>query len=409
MTDEVELPLLSNPRTSFQLVDTASALDRCIASLAAGVGTFAVDAERASGFKYSQRAYLIQVYREGSEIFLIDPTAFTIDELTPLANLLKTDTWILHAATQDLACLAEVGLVPKDLFDTELVSRLLGLERVGLGAVCELALQMRLAKEHSAADWSVRPLPDAWLIYAALDVDVLPEMMRYLQGLVESAGKGEIVRQEMQNLLKFKPKPQKPDRWRGVSGIQNIKDQRGLAIVRELWQAREQVAEKLDVSPSRLIPDRSISHVAAVKPERRSVLAADKQFHGRASRTYLDTWWSAIERGRLTNDLPALRVASSGIPNHRNWATKFPEADARLRGCREVITKTSERVSIPAENLLTPDYLRALCFEPAGFDEVSTSTQLATLGARAWQIELLVRELTAALLPQTEEQNPQAS
>jgi ribonuclease D len=234
-------------------------------------------------------------------------------------------------------------------------------------------------------------------------------MMRYLETLVVQAHKTEIVAQEMHHLLSFTPKPPKQDRWRGVSGIQDIKDQRGLAILRELWMAREQIAEKLDVSPSRLIPDRSISHVAASKPERRSILAADKLFNGRASRTYLDTWWTAIERGRLTNDLPPLRVASSGIPNHRNWAAKFPEADARLRRAREVITQISEEMSIPAENLLTPDYLRALCFEPHDYTEEAVVKQLSELGARSWQIEFLGAALTAALQPQSEELDPQAS
>ncbi|MEY2677195.1 MAG: hypothetical protein RL510_1215, partial [Actinomycetota bacterium] len=181
MTEEAELPLLAAPRSRTHFVSSPEELETAIANLREGNGAFCLDAERASGFKYSQRAYLVQVSRQNADIFLIDPIAFEMGELDSLAALLATDTWILHAATQDLPCLAELGLSPTQLFDTELIGRLLGFERVGLGAVCERLLGLRLAKEHSAADWSVRPIPDAWLIYAALDVDVLSDLKAALE------------------------------------------------------------------------------------------------------------------------------------------------------------------------------------------------------------------------------------
>ncbi|MEY4310492.1 MAG: hypothetical protein RLZ71_418 [Actinomycetota bacterium] len=399
MSDAPEdLPLLNEPRSEVIYVEDLTELEAAIKTLRGATGPFALDAERASGFKYSQRAYLVQVHRRGAPIYLIDPIAFSVPELAALAALLTEDTWILHAATQDMPCLAELGLTPKSLFDTELISRLLGFERVGLGAVCERLLGIRLAKEHSAADWSTRPLPESWLNYAALDVDVLPDLYDAMLTEVQSQGKQAIVAAEMQHLLSFKPKPTKTDKWRGLSGIQNVKERQGLAVARSLWQAREDLAIRLDVSPGRLVPDLSITHVAAKIPSSKSVLAGDKSFNGRASRSYLDVWWAAISAGAASRELPEMRVASTGIPNHRNWEAKFPEAAARLRVARDVISELSKETSIPAENILTPDYLRALCFEPRGLDAESSSTQLLELGARAWQVELVAEPLSKAFL-----------
>ena len=398
LNDEPDLlPLLSAPRVESVYVDDLDVLNAAVQDLLAASGYLAVDAERASGFKYSQRAYLVQLYRTGSKIYLLDPIAFTDAELTQLSEFMADTPWILHAATQDLPCLAELGLYPNELFDTELISRLLGFERVGLGAVCELALGVRLAKEHSAADWSTRPLPANWLNYAALDVDVLPEMQKYLLAEIQAQGKEEIVAQEMKHLLRFQPKPAKTERWRSMSNFQDLREPRQLAVAKSMWEAREQLAQKLDVSPGRLVPDSSIVHVAKTLPQTKSKLIGDKSFNGRASRTYLDIWWQALDSGLSVRELPPMRISVGGLPNHRNWPAKFPEADARLQAAKEVIAEASKRLLIPTENILTPDYLRQLCFEPEGYSTVEIGNQLTQLGARPWQIAELADELSRAL------------
>ena len=153
-----------------------------------------MDAERASGFRYGQRAFLVQLRREGSGTWLIDPEPF--EDLAIINDALRGVEWILHAATQDLPCLSELGMWPDRLFDTELAARLAGLPRVGLAAVIEQLLGFSLAKEHSAADWSTRPLPEPWLRYAALDVEVLTELREDLIELLEADGKLDFAEQE---------------------------------------------------------------------------------------------------------------------------------------------------------------------------------------------------------------------
>ena len=416
MTEEVvELPLLEKPRVSdVRLVETADQLFDSIRILAESNGPFALDAERASGFKYSQRAYLVQVHRVGTPIFLIDPigiAAENSDAIKQLADLLNSDEWILHAASQDIPCLRELGIVPTSIFDTELGSRIAGLPRVGLGAVAEHFLKLRLAKEHSAVDWSTRPLSPEWLNYAALDVDVLLELRTGIAELLESQGKTEWAAQEFATVAAMQPREPKVDRWRGMSGMHEVKDARSLAIARELWQARESLAEKLDVSPGRLIPDSSIVSLAANPVKSRPELAASKSFSGRASRSYLDTWWAALHEGLNTRDLPPTRAPHVGIPNHRTWANRYPEADARLKAVRVVLAELSEKLMVPVENLLTPDFARQLCWEPPSPLEPSqVAESLRAMGARQWQIEITCDVLVSALQakPKTTSESPES-
>jgi ribonuclease D len=389
-----ELPLRAVSVAPVYYVDTEDELLGALENLKLGSGYLGIDAERASGFKYSSRAYLIQVHRTGSDVFLIDPIPLSDTKTWSMfAEVCNSLPWILHAATQDLACLSEVGLVPIELIDTELGSRLLGLPRVGLGAACEQLLGFRLAKEHSAADWSIRPFPNAWLNYAALDVDVLPDLARVLMEQLEIAGKTEKALQEFHHLLSFKPKPQDPNRWRSMTGLHDVKDAQRLAIARELWFARDELAQKLDVSPGRLVPDSSIVSLVKSKVTSRSELASLSSFNGRASRTYLDTWWEAFSKGLNARDLPPLKLPHTGIPNHRNWANRYPEADARLQVLKPVMSELALELEIPTENILQPDLMRRVAWEPA--DDISA--QLLEFGARNWQVEAVASKFTDAL------------
>lgn len=391
-TPIAELPLLASPRTEVFLVETAEELEEAVQTLAAANGPFAVDAERASGFKYSQRAYLVQIYRAGSPIYLIDPAAIAPDAdpkpFAGLSDLMKSDAWILHAASQDIPCLRELGLTATSLLDTELGSRIAGLDRVGLGAVTESLLGVRLAKEHSAVDWSTRPLANDWLNYAALDVDVLFDLWAAVEAVLIERNKLDWAKQEFAATLLAQPKPAKVDKWRGMTGLHEVKDAKKLAIARELWSAREALAVKLDVSPGRLIPDSSIVNVVKETPKSKPQLAGNRSFVGRASRSYLDTWWKAIEDGLNSRDLPPIKVAATGMPNHRIWPTRFPDADRRLKIIRPLIADLGEKHGIPVENILTPDFLRNICFEPPAFDIAAVASALRALGARDWQIEL---------------------
>ena len=368
------------------VIEDAARFRAACEALAAGTGPVAVDVERASGFRYSQRAYLIQVFRRDAGVFLFDPT--TIEDFSPLQEAIGETEWVFHAASQDLPSLRERGLEPPVIFDTELGSRLLGHERVGLGAVVEQTLGITLAKAHSAADWSTRPLPASWLEYAGLDVEHLVDVRDVLVAELDEQGKTEFARQEFQAVLDREPKPPRDDPWRRLSGLHTVRGRRSLAVARSLWQAREDYAREQDVAPGRLVPDRALVAAVLADPASKQALAGIKEFNGRASRTQLDRWWNAIVEGRESTDLPADRVPSDTLPPPRAWADRNPDADRRLKEARPAVEARAEELRMPTENLLTPETLRRVAWAPpAEILSEAIGAALAELGARPWQIE----------------------
>jgi ribonuclease D len=383
------------------LTETDEALQAVVDAVASGSGPIGLDAERASGYRYSARAYLIQLRREGSGTALIDPIAF--EDLSALNTAIGDAEWILHAASQDLPCLREVGLEPAALFDTELAARLLGYPRVGLATLVEAIVGKSMRKEHSAADWSKRPLPMPWLEYAALDVEVLVELRSVLGAELEESGKTEWARQEFAHLIAHEPAPRQ-DPWRRTSGIHKAKGRRALGAVKEIWIVRDELAASLDTTPGRLIPDSAVIAAANALPTNGKLLLETPGFHGRGARRYLETWVDALKRARATpeHELPPMANRSDGPPQVRSWADRDPVAAARLSTARTAVTALSEERNVPVENLLTPDYLRRVLWTPPEVADAEMETavgaELRRLGAREWQIELMAPLLAGAIL-----------
>lgn len=374
------------------VVEDERELARAAAAIAAGEGPVAIDAERASGYRYGQRAYLVQVRREGSGTWLVDPIA--CPDLSPLDDAIGAAEWLLHAATQDLACLAEVGLRPRQLFDTELGARILGLPRVGLAAVVEHYLGLSLAKEHSAVDWSTRPLPEPWLRYAALDVEVLGELRNLMGVDLARQGKAEWARQEFAALLTWSP-AERVDPWRRTSGINTLRSRRAVAIVRELWYARDDIARDRDTSVGRVLPDAAIVDIARTAP----ASVADLPRGHRAIARYGRHWVEAVARAQAIpeEDLPPRTLPSDGPPPPRVWAEKNPVAADRLGATRAALTAFAEEHVIPVENVCSPDPLRRVVWQPPSEpDEASFTRALLDLGVRPWQAEIVVPMLLAA-------------
>lgn len=402
-----ELPLLELRDGLSAVVETDPALREIVEAFQAGTGPVAVDAERASGYRYSHRAYLVQLRREGAGSALVDPIPF--GDLSVLGDAIIDSEWIIHAANQDLACLAEVGMVPRTVFDTELAGRLLGYPKVGLASLVGEVLGYRMRKEHSAADWSTRPLPAPWLVYAALDVEMLIELRDAIEVELRREGKWEWAQQEFAAILAAPPREAKPDPWRRTSGMHRVRNRRSLAVVRALWEARDQIASAADISPGRILPDAAIVEAAAAMPLDRDALQRLTAFKGRGAHRHMRTWWEAIEHARRLPDseLPKQGPRYDGPPPARAWADRDPDAAARLSAARAAVSEIAEQHRLPTENLLSPDTIRRLAWAPpADADAAAVTTFLREHGAREWQIGLTAEALTDALAEQAPPATP---
>ncbi|MFE3824609.1 HRDC domain-containing protein [Streptomyces sp. NPDC059092] len=400
--DDVEaapIPLLEPREGIPPVVATDEALAEVIAAFAAGTGPVAVDAERASGYRYGQRAYLVQLRREGAGTALIDPVG--CPDLSGLGDALSGTEWILHAATQDLPCLREIGMIPTRLFDTELAGRLAGFPRVGLGAMVESVLGYALEKGHSAVDWSTRPLPEPWLRYAALDVELLVDLRDALEKELDRQGKLDWAHQEFDAIASAPPAPPRKDPWRRTSGMHKVRRRRQMAVVRELWTIRDQVAQRRDVSPGKVLSDTAIIEASLSLPATVQTLTALPGFGHRMGRRQLEQWQAAVDRAKALPDteLPQPGQPLTGPPPPRSWADKDPEAAARLSAARAAVSELAERITMPQENLITPDTVRRVCWEPPQDPtEENVAAALTGHGARPWQVDLVAPLLTQALL-----------
>jgi ribonuclease D len=370
--------------------------------LGSGHGPFAVDAERASGFRYSNRAYLVQIRREGAGTVLIDPVNHGADPLAtlaPVAEVLATDEWVLHAADQDLPCLAEIGMTPTKLYDTELAGRLAGFDRVNLATMVQRLLGLGLKKGHGAADWSKRPLPPEWLNYAALDVEVLVELRAAIAEVLDEQGKSEWAAQEFEYLRTFVGAPTRRDRWRRTSGIHKVRDRRAMAAVQEMWTTRDHIARRRDIAPGRILPDSAIISAAMANPTTVEELTALPVFGGSKQRRTAQVWLDALARARDNGDQPDISEPQNGPPPASRWSRRKPEAAARLEAARAGLAGLAERVSVPAENLVTPEVVRRLCWDWQSADDSEAAVEdfLREAQARPWQRELVVPVLAAAL------------
>ena len=399
--DDVEpapIPLLEPREGIPPVIADEDSLAEVIAAFAAGTGPVAVDAERASGYRYGQRAYLVQLRREGAGTALIDPVA--CPDLSGLGDAISDVEWVLHAATQDLPCLREIGMVPTRLFDTELAGRLAGFPRVGLGAMVENVLGFVLEKGHSAVDWSTRPLPEPWLRYAALDVELLVDLRDALEKELDRQGKLDWARQEFDAIAAAPPAEPRKDPWRRTSGMHKVRRRRQLGVVRELWQTRDRIAQRRDVSPGKVLSDAAIVEAALALPLDVQALAALNGFGHRMGRRQLEQWQAAVDRAKALPDsaLPQPGQPITGPPPPRAWADKDPEAAARLSAARAAVSAVAEGLNMPQENLITPDTVRRVCWEPPkSVDVGSVGTALAGYGARAWQVEQVAPVLVEAL------------
>ncbi len=402
-------PLIAPRHGVPEVISNESDFEKLIAQLLNGSGPLAIDAERASGYRYSQRAYLIQIYRENGGLHLIDPIPLKESKLWEKFNKeFSAYEWVIHASTQDLPCLIDVGLKPELLFDTELGARIAGCERVGLGPLAESLLELQLAKEHSAVDWSIRPLRPEWITYAALDVDILLDIRNAVENLLTEQNKLKWAKQDFASILKnyqnyvFTDEA-KPERWRRTSGMHKVRDRLTMAIVRDFWFSRDELAREIDLAPGRVLGDEAIIELATKRPDNLETIAKVIGRRTRLEAPPFNRWLNVLNHALKTplDQQPELRVASQSLPPIKIWKDRNPLGYARLTHARAALIELSTQIQIPTENLVTPELVRRICWQepPASNSEYEDFVieQLNKTGARPWQIELVTPAISAAL------------
>jgi len=394
-----------------KVIENETEFSRALQELTGGTGPIAIDAERASGFKYSSRAYLIQLNRRNGGLHLLDPIALQNSPLiAKLSDLISQNESIIHASSQDLPCLREFGIHPKKLFDTELGARIAGFPKVGLAPLCENLLEISLAKEHSAVDWSIRPLRSEWLDYAALDVAVLIDLRDKVEAALRDSNKLAWAEEEFAASLKAELLKPRPEPWRRTSGMHQIRSRFELAIIRSLWQARDEIAKDIDLAPGRLLNDAVIIELARNKPKKREEFLdlpiVKMRIRNEIQISYIDRWLSVLnEAYRIPEEnWPEMRARGDSLPAPRIWREKFPIANAQLQHVRRNLTEISEKYSIPQENLLSPEILKRVIFN-SGKEEVMSYSEsqvseirskLRELGARNWQVDIVADAVARA-------------
>lgn len=402
-------PLITPRHGVPEVISNESDFEKLIAQLLNGSGPLAIDAERASGYRYSQRAYLIQIYRENGGLHLIDPIPLKDSKLWEKFNKeFSAYEWVIHASTQDLPCLIDVGLKPELLFDTELGARIAGCDRVGLGPLAESLLELQLAKEHSAVDWSIRPLRPEWITYAALDVDILLDIRNSVEKLLIEQNKLKWAKQDFASILKnyqnyvFSDEA-KPDRWRRTSGMHKVRDRLTMAIVRDLWFSRDELGREIDLAPGRVLGDEAIIELATKRPDNLEAVAKVIGRRTRLEAPPFNRWLNVLNLALKTplDQQPELRVPSQSLPPIKIWKDRNPLGYARLTHARAALIELSTQIQIPTENLVTPELVRKICWQdpPASNSEYQDFVieQLNKTGARPWQIELVTPAISAAL------------
>lgn len=382
-------------RVEYELVDEPEQFRLAAEKLAHGRGPFAVDTERASSFRYGNRAFLVQISRRGAGTFLVAPEGHRAKTEAMFAPVLNGQDWIIHAASEDLLSLAQLGLYPGRLFDTELASRIAGFARPNLAAMVQYFLGMELEKGHGHEDWSRTPLPTSWQDYAALDVLFLHDLAEALAEHLDIAGKLGYAEQEFDYLIHKYALSAPPERtWREVKGVSAVRSSSGLQVAKELWRARDAIGQETDTSPGRVLSNRAIVDIARAEPASAAELSAavHERLPGKRARQWQQVVEDALATDRSTWPTRHSPAAEAVPPARSTWERHYPHSWTVLQVSRTGITDLASALTMQPEVLLTPSTLREVAWEapssgPA-WDTDLAARRLSSAGARPWQVSL---------------------
>lgn len=350
----------------------------------------AVDTEAASFHRYRDRIYLLQLSTD-SQTALIDPLA--LDDLSPFGAILADPNIekVFHDADYDLRVIdRDYGFRAVRMFDTRIAAQLAGEPAIGLAALLEKYLGVKLDKEHQKADWSLRPLPPGMLAYAAADTQHLLALRDALDDRLRALGRDAWAAEEFRQLEAL--------RWTGVpagtdtEGYLRVKGAkalpaRSLAAFRELHRWRELVAQREDKAPFRIIGNDSLLAVSRALPKAASDLTRIKELPPSLARRHGDALLDAVERAKRLPDAELPRVERTARP------PKDPGFDERVEKLKTARNRVATELGLDAGVLCGRTTLEAVA--RANPKDRAGLAQVGEL--RRWQVDVLGDALLEAL------------
>ena len=340
----------------------------------------AVDTEAASFHRFVDRIYLIQVSTR-SDTAIIDP--LTVPDVAGLGALIADPAVesVFHDADYDLRILdRDYGIRARRLFDTRIAAQLLGEQAVGLAALLEKHLGIKLDKKHQRADWSRRPLPPEMLDYAAQDTRHLPKLRDILRAALEAKGRLAWAEEEFERLehLRWAPAETNGDSYLRVKGARLL-SRRALALLRELVHWRDAVARELDRASFRVVGNEALLAVAVKTPRTREDLKKISGVPTRLVDSRGDAFLAAIERG--------LEIPEKDLPRFPRGERRAadPAFDARVEKLKQARNAAAERLGLDQGVLCPKGTLEAVArAKPASLEAMAKIPEM-----RKWQVKEL--------------------
>lgn len=349
----------------------------------------ALDTEGASFHRFVDRVYLLQLATPTGNA-IIDPLTVDAATLGPLGVLLESIDVeaVFHDADYDLRLLQQdYGWHVRNIFDTRVAAQMLGLKAFGLAALLDRYFGVKMDKKHQRADWSMRPLPDDMLEYAALDTMYLLELRDRMKAELQQKGRLEWAREEFARLEGTKWDADDPGAaFLRLKGARDL-DRRQLAVLRELVPWRDAVAREMNRATFRVIGNEQLLEIARAQPTTREDLARirglSRGMMERRSQDVLD----AVRRGMEVSedDLPR-------FPRSPRW-DRDPDFDIRVNALKTVRDDVSQKLGMDPGVLASRERLEAVARrKPGNRDDLGDIPEL-----RRWQVELLGEGFVRAL------------
>ncbi len=371
----------------YTYIDDSEELSRLVERLR-GLPLLAADTEAAGYHRYLDRISLLQISTREAN-FLIDPLA--LPDLSELAELFEEPRIekVFHDADYDLRILhrdLEIGV--RNLFDTQIAAAFLGERALGLGAILEKYLGVKLPKAYQRADWAERPLTQGMKEYAAMDTAYLPALRDRLRSELEARGRLSWAEEEFRRRegTRWTPDDDEREAFMRIKGARDL-PRRGLAILRELHAWREEIARERDQAPFRVVGNQALLEMSARAPTHEQALTSISGLSEALVRRRGREIIGAISRGLAVpeQDLPR-------FPPSRRW-DRDPEVEARTERLKEARNRQAEKLDLDPGFLMPRSLLEEVArHEPTTLEELSAVPDL-----RRWQIEAFGEEMIWAL------------